>query len=184
MSSPAIDIKVCLGTSGSAAGGEEVLRLFQHHIREQGVEAAVGRRCSTSKVGCRGFCSKDVLVDVIAGPARTTYQSVTPSMVERIVTEHIVGGAPIAEWTVGEEYAAFNAGQRKVVLGLCGEIDPESIDDYLAVRGYKAAEKAMTRMTPEDVIDQVIRSGLRGRGGSGFSTGLKWKACRMADRHP
>jgi NADH-quinone oxidoreductase subunit F len=184
MMNTAIDIKICLGTSGNAAGGEEVLRLFQHHIREQGVEARVGKRCTTTKVGCRGFCSKDVLVDVVSEGARTTYQSVTPNMVERIVTEHVIGGTPIVEWSAREEYDAFHAGQRKVVLGLCGEIDPESIDDYIAVRGYRAAEKAMTRMTPDDVIDAVVRSGLRGRGGSGFSTGMKWKTCRMAEQHP
>ena len=184
MANSPVDIKVCLGTSGKAAGGEEVLRLFQHHVRELGVEAQVGKRCTTTKVGCRGFCSKDVLVDIIRDGVRTTYQSVTPNKVERIVAEHIAGGAPITEWTAREEYAAFHARQRKVVLGLCGEIDPENIDDYLAVRGYRAAEKAMTRMTPDDVIDTVIRSGLRGRGGSGFSTGLKWRSCRLTDQYP
>ena len=184
MANSIVDIKVCLGTSGKAAGGEEVLRLFQHHVRELGVEAQVGRRCTTTKVGCRGFCSKDVLVDVILDGVRTTYQSVTPNKVERIVAEHIIGGAPISDWTAREEYDAFHARQRKVVLGLCGEIGPENIDEYIAVRGYRAAEKAMTRMTPDDVIETVIRSGLRGRGGSGFSTGQKWRSCRLTDRHP
>jgi NADH:ubiquinone oxidoreductase subunit F (NADH-binding)/(2Fe-2S) ferredoxin/Pyruvate/2-oxoacid:ferredoxin oxidoreductase delta subunit len=184
MANSQVNIKVCLGTSGKAAGGEEVLRLFQHHVRELGVEAQIGRRCTTTTVGCRGFCSKDVLVDIIADGVRTTYQSVTPNKVERIVVEHLAGGAPIVEWTAREEYDAFHAGQRKVATGLCGEINPESIDEYLAVRGYRAAEKAMTRMTPDDVIDTVTRSGLRGRGGSGFPTGLKWKSCRLTDSHP
>ncbi|MDH4164017.1 MAG: 4Fe-4S binding protein [Nitrospirota bacterium] len=178
MANDTIEIKVCLGTSGNAAGGEEVLRMFRHYIFEKGIEARIGKRCSPSKVGCRGFCSKDVLVDVIANDSRTTYQSVTPIMVERIVEEHVLGGAPIAEWTVKDEYASFNAKQRKVVLGPCGEIDPDNIDDYLAMRGYRAAKKAMTTMTPDGVVDEVIRSGLRGRGGSGFRTGEKWKACR------
>jgi len=178
MSEPIVEIKVCLGTSGSAAGGEEVLRLFKHHVHEQGVEARIGRRCSPSKVGCRGFCSKDVLVDVVLDGSKTTYQLVTPNMVERIVQEHVIEGRPIADWTVRDEYASFHARQHKIVLGPCGEIDPESIDDYIAMRGYRAARKAITQMSPDEVIAEVLRSGLRGRGGSGFSTGEKWRVCR------
>jgi len=178
MATDTIDIKVCLGTSGNAAGGEEVLRLFKHHVSEQGIEAQVGKRCEYTKVGCRGFCSKDVLVDVIANGSRTTYQSVRPIMVERIVREHLLGGTPIAEWTTKEDYAAFNAKQYKIVLGPCGDIDPESIDDYLKMNGYRAARKAMTKMTPDAVVDGVAKSGLRGRGGSGFLTGEKWRTCR------
>ena len=184
MTNDAIDIKVCLGTSGNAAGGEEVLRLFRHHVHEKGVEARIGKRCSPTKVGCRGFCSKDVLVDVIAAGARTTYQSVRPNMVERIVEEHVIGGAAIEEWTVKEEYASFHAKQHKIVLGPCGEIDPENIEDYLGIRGYRAARKALTRMTPDQVIEQVARSGLRGRGGSGFRTGEKWRVCRSVPSEP
>ena len=179
MSERPVEIKVCLGTSGSAAGGEEVLGMFRHHIFEKGIEAQIGRRCSPKKVGCRGFCSKDVLVDVVMDGNKTTYQSVTPIMVERIVQDHIVGGQPIAEWTAKEDYASFNEKQYKIVLGPCGEIDPENIDEYIAMQGYLAARRAMTRMTPDDVIDEVIRSGLRGRGGSGFPTGEKWKVCRL-----
>src|SRR5512145_390258 len=184
MANDTFDIKVCLGTSGNAAGGEEVLRMFRHYIFDKGIEARIGKRCSPTKVGCRGFCSKDVLVDVIAGDSRTTYQSVTPIMVERIVEEHVLGGAPISEWTVKEEYASFNAKQHKVVLGPCGEIDPDNIDDYIAMRGYRAAKKAMTTLSPDKVIDEVIKSGLRGRGGSGFRTGEKWKACRSVRNDP
>jgi len=179
-----IDIKVCLGTSGNAAGGEEVMRQFQHHVSEKGVEARVGKRCEFTKVGCRGFCSKDVLVDVIINGARSTYQSVKPIMVERIVTEHIVGGIAIQDWLVGEDYTSFHAKQHKIVLGPCGEIDPEDIDDYLAMRGYRALKKAITTMTPEAVIDEVVGSGLRGRGGSGFRTGEKWRICRSVPVDP
>ncbi len=184
MISDTIDIKVCLGTSGSAAGGEEVLRLFKQHVSEQGIEAQVGKRCEFVKVGCRGFCSKDVLVDVIVNGSRTTYQSVKPIMVERIVQDHVLGGKPIPEWTISEDYAAFNAKQYKIVLGPCGEIDPENIDDYLKMNGYRAARKAMTRMSPDAVVDEVSRSGLRGRGGSGFLTGEKWRTCRRQAQNP
>ncbi|NTV54543.1 MAG: hypothetical protein HGA73_03685 [Syntrophaceae bacterium] len=172
MSTDTVQIKVCLGTSGNAAGGEEVLRLFKHHIFEQGIEAQIGKRCSYTKVGCRGFCSKDVLVDVIASGSRTTYQSVTPIMVERIVQEHVAGGRPIAEWAVQDEYDAFQKKQYKIVLGPCGEIDPESIDEYIKMNGYRAAKKAIMKMTPDEVVSEVARSGLRGRGGSGFLTGV------------
>ncbi len=184
MATDTIHIKVCLGTSGNAAGGEEVLRLFKNQVFERGIEAEIGKRCSYTKVGCRGFCSRDVLVDVITNGARTTYQSVTPIMVERIVREHIVGGTAVAEWTVTEDYASFHAKQHKIVLGPCGEIDPENIDEYLAIRGYRAAKKAMTTMTPEAVIEEIIRSGLRGRGGSGFRTGEKWRLCRGVPNLP
>ncbi len=179
-----VHIKVCLGTSGSASGGEEVLRLFKHHIFEQGIEAQIGKRCSYTKVGCRGFCSKDVLVDVIANGSRTTYQLVTPIMVERIVREHVAGGKPIAEWTVQDEYASFQKKQYKIVLGPCGEIDPESIDEYIKMNGYRAAKKAITKMTPDEVVNVVTRSGLRGRGGSGFLTGEKWRTCRSQVNNP
>jgi NADH:ubiquinone oxidoreductase subunit F (NADH-binding)/NAD-dependent dihydropyrimidine dehydrogenase PreA subunit/(2Fe-2S) ferredoxin len=178
MSTSSVEIKVCLGTSGNAAGGEEVLRLFRHYVFDRGVEARIGTRCEFRKVGCRGFCSKDVLVDVIINGSKTTYQSVKPIMVERIVDDHIVGGGPIPEWMAGDEYTSFHSKQYKIILGPCGEIDPENIDDYIRMNGYRAARKAVTKMTPDGVIDVVTQSGLRGRGGSGFSTGEKWRICR------
>jgi len=184
MSNSTVEIKVCLGTSGNAAGGEEVLKLFRRHVVESGMEAQIGKRCSYRKVGCRGFCSKDVLVDVIMNGKKTTYQSVAPIMVERIVQEHILGGVPVQQWAAREEYAAFHAKQHKIVLGPCGEIDPESLDDYIKMNGYRAAKKALAKMTPHDVVDEVTRSGLRGRGGSGFLTGEKWKTCRSQERFP
>jgi NADH:ubiquinone oxidoreductase subunit F (NADH-binding)/(2Fe-2S) ferredoxin len=184
MAADTVQIKVCLGTSGKAAGGEEVLRLFEHHVYEQGIEAQIGKRCSFTRVGCRGFCSKDVLVDVIANGSRTTYQSVTPIMVERIVREHVAGGMPVAEWAVGGEYEVFQKNQYKIVLGPCGEINPESIEEYIAMNGYRAAKKAISKMNPDDVVREITRSGLRGRGGSGFLTGEKWKTCRSQQANP
>ena len=178
MAASSIEIKVCLGTSGNAAGGEEVLRLFKQYLVERCVDGEVDRRCSYKTVGCRGFCSKDVLVDVVVDGNKTTYQSVTPEMVERIVQEHVVDGTPVAQWTATDDYSSFHKKQYKIVLGPCGEIDPERIDDYIGMNGYRAARKALTKMDPESVIDEVKQSGLRGRGGSGFSTGHKWEVCR------
>ncbi|MFA5355076.1 MAG: NADH-quinone oxidoreductase subunit L, partial [Thermodesulfovibrionales bacterium] len=181
---PFIEIKVCLGTSGKASGGMDVLRAFKQNIQESGIEARIGKRCSYKKVGCRGFCSRDVLVDVIINGSKMTYQSVKPIMVERIVKEHILDGNPVQEWLTRDEYESYHGKQHKIVLGPCGEIDPESIDEYLAMRGYRAAKKALTQMTPDEVIRAVTASGLRGRGGSGFPTGQKWKVCSDQEDSP
>ena len=178
MSVKEIQVKVCLGTSGKAAGAEEIIRLFAQLSAAATADVSVGRRCHTRKVGCRGFCGKDVLVDVVMDGLKTTYQSVKPEMVPRIVDEHLMGGQPVAEWTVGTDYEDFHKKQYKMVLGPCGQIDPEDIDDYIRMNGYRAARKAVTSLTPEEVIDRVRRSGLRGRGGSGYPTGQKWAICR------
>jgi NADH:ubiquinone oxidoreductase subunit F (NADH-binding)/NAD-dependent dihydropyrimidine dehydrogenase PreA subunit/(2Fe-2S) ferredoxin len=173
-----VTIKVCLGTSGKASGGADVLSIFQKLIQLNGIEAQINKRCSYTKVGCRGFCSKDVLVDVIINDQKVTYQSVKPTMVEKIVEEHILKGIPVAEWLTKEDYESFHNKQHKIVLGPCGEIDPESIDDYLGIQGYRAAKKAISKMRQDEVIKNVIQSGLRGRGGSGFSAGTKWELCK------
>lgn len=184
MINTSIEIKVCMGTAGKASGGEEVLRTFKRYILEKGIDARLGKRCSYKKVGCRGFCSKDVLVDVIINAHKTTYQSVKPIMVERIVDEHIISGNPVTEWMTKEDYDSFHNKQHKIVLGPCGEIDPESLEDYIRMNGYKSAKRAVTKMTPDEVIDRIRRSGLRGRGGSGFLTGEKWKICRQQAENP
>jgi NADH-quinone oxidoreductase subunit F/NAD(P)H dehydrogenase (quinone)/NADP-reducing hydrogenase subunit HndC len=171
-------ISVCTGTGGIAAGGFQVLEAFRNAIDDKGVMAKLDTRCR--KVGCRGFCAKDVLVDVALNGQVSTYQFVKPEMVPKIVDEHIVKGNPIKEWLVGDEYVEFHNNQQKLVLEKCGRIDPESIDDYMAIGGYKAAEKVLA-MEPEAVIDIIKKSELRGRGGAGFPTGIKWESCRKAE---
>ena len=166
-----IDIKVCTGTGGTAAGGNEVLATFKAILSS----SAVAGGCSVQKVGCRGFCSKDVLVDVIVNGDKTTYTSIKPDMVERIIQEHIIDGNPVAEWTVGEKYLNFHKKQAKVVLAHCGEIDPEDINAYRSVGGYEAARMALTSMNPEEIVEIIKSSKLRGRGGAGFPTGIKWE---------
>jgi NADH:ubiquinone oxidoreductase subunit F (NADH-binding)/(2Fe-2S) ferredoxin/NAD-dependent dihydropyrimidine dehydrogenase PreA subunit len=169
-----------MGLGGVAAGAADVLHAFREKVAERGLHATVGEKCRVDQVGCMGFCAKDVIAEVTIDGVTTPYQHVTPERVGRIVDEHLVGGAPVADWVAGPEYAAFHARQRKIVLGACGTIDPEEIDAYLAIGGYRQAERALATMTPEQVIDEIRRSGLRGRGGAGFPTGVKWASCRRA----
>jgi NADH:ubiquinone oxidoreductase subunit F (NADH-binding)/(2Fe-2S) ferredoxin len=173
-----IIVNVCMGTGGIAAGGDKVMEAFLQELEAAGLEnATVKEHCRTHKVGCRGFCAKDVLVDVTIDGDVSTYQFIQPDMVPKLVKEHVVGGKPIKEWLVGEDYHTFHDNQKKIVLGDLGHIDPESIDEYLGVDGYKAAEKVLTTMSPAEVIETIKTSGLRGRGGGGFPTGLKWSFC-------
>ncbi len=174
----AIEIKVCTGTGGIAAGGEEVMSSFKKALSSANIDAVFQKNCSIHKVGCRGFCAKDVLVDIIIDGTRTTYNYVKPDMVERIVNEHIIKGDPVAEWVVEDDFHNFHGKQTKVVLSRCGEIDPEDIGAYIAVGGYDSMRKVLTSMTPEETIAVIKNSGLRGRGGAGFPTGLKWEICR------
>ncbi len=170
-----IVIKVCTGTGGLAAGGKQVLETFRNLIKSSDIKADLEERCSLHKVGCRGFCSKDVLVDVIINGEKTTYKLIKPDMVPRIFEEHIIKGIPVTEWTVSDRYRSFHNKQTKVVLSHCGEIDPEDVNAYIAVGGYEAARKALTEMAPFEIVEIIKESNLRGRGGAGFPTGLKWE---------
>jgi NADH-quinone oxidoreductase subunit F len=170
-----ITIRVCMGTGGIASGGAEVLAAFRQEIDAAGLNAEIRENCATHQVGCRGLCARDVLVDVLVGNENVTYQFIKPDMVSRIVQEHIINRNPVAEWTVGEEYHNFHNKQVKVVLSDCGRLDPENIEDYIAEGGYEAAQKVITSWTPEKVIAEIKASGLRGRGGAGFPTGVKWE---------
>jgi len=168
-------IKVCTGTGGVASGSKEVLETFKGTISSAGIAASFSERCSAQRVGCRGFCAQDVLVDVIINGEKTTYKHVKPDMVGKIFTEHILNGTPVAEWIVDKDYHTFHQKQTKVVLSHCGEIDPEDIHAYRAVDGYKAAKMALTSMSSQEIVNIVKNSNLRGRGGAGFPTGLKWE---------
>jgi NADH-quinone oxidoreductase subunit F len=170
-----------MGTGGIAAGGAEVLDTFKTELEASCVEATVERNCSMHKVGCRGLCAKDVLVDVIINNEKFTYQYIKPDMVQKIIKEHIIEGNPVKEWMVGEDYHAFHEKQFKFVLSDCGAIDPEDINAYIAVEGYDATKKVITAMKPEDVIETIKVSGLRGRGGAGFPTGVKWEIARKQE---
>ncbi|PHR28129.1 MAG: NADH-quinone oxidoreductase subunit NuoF [Desulfotalea sp.] len=173
-----IVVSVCMGTGGIAAGGDMVMQAFEKEFEEAGVSnAIVKEHTRLHKVGCRGFCARDVLVDISVGGIISTYQYIQADMVNRLVKDHCIGKRPVTEWMVGDDYHNFHDSQTKIVLHDLGKIDPESIDEYIRVDGYKAAEKALTTLSPAEVIDTVKRSGLRGRGGGGFPTGVKWGFC-------
>jgi NADH:ubiquinone oxidoreductase subunit F (NADH-binding)/NADH:ubiquinone oxidoreductase subunit E/Pyruvate/2-oxoacid:ferredoxin oxidoreductase delta subunit len=177
--SRSINIRVCMGLGGVTAGGTAVLQAFQQIMAEKGLSATFGKKC-VDQVGCMGFCAKDVIVEVRIDGVLTVYQFVKPDMVSRIVEEHILRGVPVQEWLAGPEYEQFHRRQNKVVLGACGTIDPENIDTYCAIGGYRSAERAISSFTPEQIIEEIKNSGLKGRGGAGFPTGVKWDLCRRA----
>jgi NADH-quinone oxidoreductase subunit F len=179
MASPFL-IRVCMGPAGIAAGGKQVLDAFSSALAEAGVPAELRERCSSHQVGCMGLCARDVLVEVHEGEAKTVYQYVKPDRVPRIVQEHLVGGSPVREWLVDSAYDSFYNKQVKVVLADCGRIDPEEIDAYIDIGGYEAARDVLSNWYPEEVIEEIKMSGLRGRGGAGFPTGLKWELARKS----
>ncbi|MBI4850181.1 MAG: NADH-quinone oxidoreductase subunit NuoF [Nitrospirae bacterium] len=182
---PIIDdliIRVCVGTGGLAAGSQEVIDEFAKQLKAHGIKADIVKKC-VNKTGCRGFCAKDVLADIILNGKSETYQLLTPDMVGRIVEEHILKGEPVKEWLVGSEYHAFHDKQTKILLKQCGHIDPEDIDAYINIGGYEGAKKALSQK-PVEIIEEIKASGLRGRGGAGFPTGLKWDICSKAEGYP
>lgn len=181
MSANSIIIKVCMGTGGIAAGGTEVFAAFKKELGQAGIKAKVEKNCLMHKVGCRGLCAKDVLVDVISKNEKVTYQYIKPDMVPRIVKEHFIENNPVQEWMVADDYHAFHRKQFKVVLSDCGNIDPEDISAYISVGGYDALKQVIATLKPEDVIETIKSSGLRGRGGAGFPTGVKWEIARKQD---
>lgn len=173
-------VRVCIGTGGLAAGGKEVIQAFKKAISDFCVDLDLDFTCHYQKVGCRGFCARDVLVDVVDGDTSVTYQGVKPDAARRIVQEHLIEGKPVTEWLIDDSYYEFHEKQLKILLKDCGTIDPEDIQAYINVGGYLGIKKILNGMTPEEVIAEIKSSGLRGRGGAGFPTGVKWEACRNA----
>jgi NADH-quinone oxidoreductase subunit F len=168
-------ILISMGTSGISAGAPEIAEVFARELKRVKLTAKYEIR----RVGDRGLF-RDPLVDVIAPETgRVTYEYVKPGDVPKIVDEHLIKGKPPEALRAGRDYEQFFASQMRVVLANCGEIDPEDIDDYLTHGGYQALKKVLS-LDPEKVIGEVEKSGLRGRGGAGFATGLKWKYCRQA----
>lgn len=177
----AIKILICQGTGGVSMGAKDVEAAFIKHLAEKGVNAIVGKRCDVIKTGCRGLCANDVLVDIITPEqGRITYDFVKSEEVEKIIDEHIVNKTVMEKRKAKPYYNQFVDAQMRVVMTGCGQIDPDSIDAYKEEDGFKAIEKCVKSMKPEEVIDEVKKSGLRGRGGGGFPTGMKWSFCKAS----
>jgi len=168
------EIKVGLGTCGISAGGEKVYKEIEDEIKKRNLKVKL------SETGCIGMCYREVLVEVGDGNGKSyLYGDVTPKMVGRIIEEHIVNDNPVDEWIVRgpmkREDDSFFENQHRIVLRNTGKIDPNSIEDYIAAGGYEALKKVVNEYKSGDVIEIITQSGLKGRGGGGFPTGLKWK---------
>ena len=174
-------ILICGGTGCTSSGSVKIQDVFAKAIEANGLQDEV----KVVQTGCFGLCALGPVV--IVHPDGTFYSRVEPDDVEEIVTEHLLKGrvverlvyndtgsdAPV-EGNVSLNDTAFYKSQNRVVLRNCGVINPESIDEYIAMDGYAALGKVLTEMKPQDVIDEITKSGLRGRGGGGFPTGRKW----------
>jgi len=169
-------IRICMGTSGVSAGAVNVEKNFRRALDEKKLTGS----WEVVRVGDRGLF-RDVLVDIITPSlGRITYQYVKPDDVEHIVESHIINGEPYKKRVTGEDYEQFFKNQKRIVLANCGEIDPMDITKYTERDGYKGLEKALS-MSREEVLREIKESGLRGRGGGGFSTGTKWEFCKKTE---
>jgi NADH:ubiquinone oxidoreductase subunit F (NADH-binding)/(2Fe-2S) ferredoxin/Pyruvate/2-oxoacid:ferredoxin oxidoreductase delta subunit len=176
-------ILVCGGTGCESSRSEEI---YKNLIRE--AEAlGVSRDVQVVKTGCFGFCEKGPIVKVL--PSESFYVEVKPEDAHEIIAEQVIKGREVTRLLYRKDKKAetakledieFYQKQFRIVLRNCGVINPESIDEYIARDGYRALEKVLFEMTPEEVIAEVKASGLRGRGGAGFPTGMKWEAARKA----
>ena len=176
-------ILVCHGTGCTSSKSPEILENFRKILKEKNIE-----NVRVIKTGCFGLCSKGPIV--IIRPEDTFYSNVTPDDVEEIVNTHIIGGKIVSRLLCKDvdgtvvnrlDELPFYKKQMRVALKNCGVINPEDIDEYIAFDGFKALHKVVTTMSQNEVIDEISKSGLRGRGGAGFPTGKKWAFVKMAE---
>ena len=178
-------VLVCGGTGCTSSGNKKVIDALEKALKANGLEKEI----LVVRTGCFGLCSLGPIM--IVYPEGAFYSQATPEGVERIVKEHLKEGKVVKELlyqeTVHEDGSiislsetAFYKKQLRVALRNCGVIDPENIDEYIAVDGYQALAKVLTKMTPDDVINEITASGLRGRGGGGFPTGRKWSFAKAS----
>jgi len=182
-----VKVLVGMGTCGLSAGARATHDKLLELASESSTQAEI------SITGCIGMCYREPLVEVRENGSRIIYGEVDPERAAEIFERHIVGHEEIEDYIVyrkdsdgkcGGQEKNFLEKQERIVLRNCGVINPESIEDYQASGGYKALSKALLDMTPDEIIDEVKTSGLRGRGGAGFPTGLKWSfaAANESDR--
>ena len=175
-------ILVCGGTGCRASQSEQIIENLRIALAKNGLAEEV----KVIRTGCFGFCEKGPIVKII--PDNTFYVQVKPEDAQEIVEEHLLYGRKVKRLLYvnpetkkavpDSKHIRFYQKQLRIALRNCGFIDPENIDEYIARSGYMALGKALTEMTPEEVIQEVIDAGLRGRGGGGFPTGLKWQITR------
>ncbi len=175
----------CGGTGCKSSASDEIVANFNTLLKEKGLQDEV----MVIKTGCFGFCEKGPIVKMI--PDNTFYTQVKPSDVERIVDEHIIQACKVKdllyldpetnEHVADSKHMGFYKKQLRIALRNCGFINPEDINEFIARNGYEGLAKALTEMTPQEVISEVTASGLRGRGGAGFPTGVKWGLCAKND---
>jgi NADH:ubiquinone oxidoreductase subunit F (NADH-binding)/(2Fe-2S) ferredoxin/Pyruvate/2-oxoacid:ferredoxin oxidoreductase delta subunit len=177
-------ITVCTGTGCHASGCHQVVEAFKKVLSDH----PEGRRVNLRMTGCHGFCEKGPLV--VLHPKKILYQKVKPENCREIFEETILKGKILepllyvhpatGEKITHEDEVPFYKRQMRIIFGNNGSIDPSSIEDYIAVGGYRALPKALLTMKPEAIIKEVKEANLRGRGGGGFPTGMKWESCRKA----
>lgn len=176
-------ILVCNGTGCTSSKSPEILEKFKELIKEKGIQ-----NVKVIKTGCFGLCAKGPIV--IIRPEDTFYAMVKIEDCEEIIEKHIQNGETVDRLLCKDvdgslvkrlDELTFYKKQKRIALKNCGVINPEEIDEYIAFDGYLALEKVLTKMTPEEVINEIKESGLRGRGGAGFPTGTKWELTRKVE---
>lgn len=177
-------ILVCTGTGCSSTGALSLIELLNNELEARGLDS----QDIVVPTGCHGFCEQGPIV--IIEPDKTFYTKVESADIQEIVDRDFIKGEKIdkllyrdpvsGEACISYETVKFYTKQKRIVLRNCGQINPEKISHYISRDGYKALEKVLHTMTPEEVIEEVQKSGLRGRGGAGFPTGLKWSLCRQS----
>ena len=176
-------ILVCRGTGCTSSKSPEIIENFRNIIKEKGIQ-----NVRVIQTGCFGLCAKGPIV--IIRPEDTFYAMVTPDDCKEIIEKHIEKGELVERLLCKDvdntmvnrlDELNFYKKQKRIALKNCGIIDPEEIDEYIAFDGYKALEQVLIKMTPDEVINEVSESGLRGRGGAGFPTGKKWLFTKQAE---